>query len=183
MARKPGSNVLGPEPDGPAEGAVHVEDLASEQRAIDRGVEVDVRFSGWEVGDLLNLLGSHRRDGDPEIEFLPDVHEQALMPGNDDIRRPRMRANPQHLELDRKQIRVALRLGDIRVNPVREGPDDLRTAQVVMVQLGFQIAAVPEQPRPPVSLQLTGTEDLGHGARGLPAPHFELEEAGSRAAL
>ena len=178
-----GLDVLGLEPDGPAEGAVHVEDLAPEERAVDRGIEIDVRLSRMEVGDLLHLLRPHLRDGDPQIQLLPDVHEQALVAGDDDVRGPRLRTDPEHLELDRKEARIAFRLGDVRVDPVREGPDDLRAARVIVIQFRFQIAAEPEQPRTAVALQFTGTEDFGNRARGLAAPEFELEEAVARGAV
>ena len=99
------------------------------------------------------------------------------MSGDHDFRRPPTGRNPQQIELHGKQARILLGPGDVRVDPIDVGVDDLPTTVVIVVELLVQIPPKAEQAGPDVALQFTFTEDLRHGPGRLTSPEFELEES------
>ena len=130
----------------------------------------------WKYSTVLHAVRAHHAHGLRHVQFLADVAEQAVVPRDDVGRRPRLRRDAEHLELDRQLRRVLHRLGDGGVHPVHVGGDDRLAVRVVPVQLGGQVAAEHVQARADVALQLPPPENLGHRAGGLPPPHLELEQ-------
>ena len=67
-------------------------------------------------------------------------------------------------------------VADVRVDTVDECPDDRRTVRVIMTELALHVAAVSEQPRPDVALELSRPEQFRHCPCRLSSPDLELKE-------
>ncbi len=174
------ADVVGREADRLAERRVEVEDVARQERGVDGRVDGQVGVAAVELRQVLDLGDTHRSHGARHVELLAEIAEQAVVARDHDRRGPALGQDPEHLELDRQFGRPRPRLVDIGVDAVDERRDDRLAARVVPVELGLQVAAEHVQARADVALQRLGSEDLGDGAGGLPAPDLELEQAVAR---
>ena len=114
------------------------------------------------------------------IELFLDVAEQSLVARDDDVGCPPARFCAEQLELERKKSRVTLSCVDVGVHALHEGPHDRRAVWVVHRQLRGEVAAILEQPRADVALELAFAEQLRDGSGRLPSPELELKEPVAR---
>ena len=79
-------------------------------------------------------------------------------------------------EFGSQQSRVPAGFGDPGVDAIDERRDDGRAARMIPVHFLGEVAAVHEKPVADVALQFLSAGDFSHGAGGLTAPQFQLEE-------
>jgi len=130
-----------------------------------------------EIDDLLELFGWHDLKGLGEGDLVAHVPEKAVMAGDDDLRSPSLRLDPEELELEGQKGGIPADAVDIGVDALDKGGNDLSASRVVKAQLLAEVASVFEQARPDVPAELLRPQDFGHGSGRLAPPEFELEEA------
>src|SRR4051812_3277624 len=102
------------------------------------------------------------------------------MPRDHDVGCPLARLCTEQFELEREKGRLVLSCVDVRVHAFDERPDDRGTTRMVHRELRREIAAILEQTRADVALELSFAEQLRHRSGRLSSPQLELKEPVAR---
>ena len=171
-----GGDLLGLEDHRAAEGAVDVQDLGFEQRAVDRRVELELRHPWPEPVDVHERFRPHRGDGHPVVEFLVHIGQESLVAGDHHLLGPGLGEDAEQAELEGQGIRVLPGAFHGGVDAAYEGRDDLVPARVVPPHLLAHVLSEHVETGADVPLQLRRAQDGRDRPRRLPPPHLELEE-------
>src|SRR5215831_18543431 len=128
------------------------------------------------VVDPLHDIRPDCGDGTREVELLGDVAEQAAVARDDNFGCSAPGLGAQQPKLERQLRRIALGLGDVRIDAVDECANDRWPVGMIVGKLGLHVAAELEQSRTDVARELARAEQLGDGAGRLAPPQLELEE-------